>query len=118
MSSWFWASRHGLRVALALGLFSAGVRADDLSPGFVFPVYDEQALPRSNELVTMSIPLAEDLGITGPQQLVMVDDADDQVPVQWQVMMRWGDAPQAVARPIRYLLAHFRVSLAAGQTRN
>lgn len=118
MSTSLRARRHGLRAAFAFVAITVAAVADDLSPGFIVPVKDEYGLARSNELVAMSIPLAANLNITAPQQLVLIDDQDDQVPVQWQVLMRWGDGPQAIARPIRYLLAHFRVSLGAGQSRN
>lgn len=101
---------------LTLGSSAPITAGTSLDVGVKIPVYDEIGLARSNELVKVLMPFADDAGIFTTNQVLIRDPGGGEVPVQWRVLVRWNGGPYDASRPIRFALAQFQATLTAGQS--
>jgi|GEM_PF-1563797 len=68
---------------------------------------------RNDDPVTSGVPLPQAAGITDPAALRILDPDGQAIPAQFTVLARWGGAPDDATKPIRWVLADFRASVAA-----
>lgn len=89
--------------------------ADALDVGVPIVLQDEYSLDRDSELVAIPFPIAESAEIFSTGQLRVVNAAGLEIASQWQTLTRWRAKPNDASAPIRFALAHVRVSIRAGE---
>ena len=105
-------------LALAILFPPVGVSAADTPVASIpITIADRAGVSRDGELVTFGIPLPREWQVADPAALQLADETGASVPVQFQVLGRWGAAPGAQSAPVKWLLVNCRQSVPAnGQT--
>lgn len=103
-------------LASTILLLTNEASADELDVGVPIALQDEFSLERDGELVAIPFPCAEAAAIYQTSQLRVVDPAGIEVAAQWQTLTRWRSKPTDLTAPIRFALAHVRVSMRAGES--
>jgi hypothetical protein len=82
------------------------LRIDNLSDIAHAPAGEFESQP-----VTSGVPLPQDLGITDPNRLRLVDAEGNPIPAQFTPLARWGGAPDDPTAPIRWMLIDFQAAV-------
>ncbi len=73
---------------------------------------------RTQEPVTSGIPLPKNAAVKNVQSLILMDEQDREVPVQFRVLSRWHGPADDEALPIRWVLTDFQADVPAGGSRS
>lgn len=103
-------------LASSFAVLSTDALADELDVGVPIVLQDEYSLERDSELVAIPFPCAEAAAIHQTNQLRVVDAAGIEVAAQWQALVRWRAKPNDLSAPIRFAIAHVRISMRSGES--
>ncbi|MBN2432625.1 MAG: hypothetical protein JXQ27_14210 [Acidobacteria bacterium] len=102
---------RGLAVAAWIFLATLGV----LGQHRLTVTFTERAgAARNGEYAVAGVPLPRDWNVTDPGRLRLTFPGGSPVPAQFEVLTRWGAAPDAAGAPIQWLLAGALVNLPDG----
>jgi hypothetical protein len=68
----------------------------------------------NNHPITSGVPIPASLNLIDLENVHLVDETGQAIPVQMTPLARWGGGPEDTAKPIRWLLLDFQANIPAG----
>lgn len=103
-----------LRLALPLLLAAASTASDAAALDARITLRETAGISRRAEVVSFGLPVGREEGLRSAANLVVTGSDGAVLPAQLRVTSRWAAGPAEEAAPIRWLLVHVQVDLAAG----
>ena len=94
---------------LAEGATNPGAGAGEIE----LHVTERAGVARSGEITTSGVPLPRDFGVYDAGDVSLRDASGSPVPCQVKVTARWGDSPDDVTKPVKWVLLDFPASVSA-----